>query len=640
MLCACSTYLMAGMPPSPAPGAPVAGPDGLMLTPEQHAELQAMELLVEEEMAKMTPEQKAEFEAASKSLAQELEKLKPEELDAFINGVFFGEEAPAPAPGAPAPAPQPMIVQPEEAKIVEPEKPREKPKMTKKHDLALAMINAVINSSNSFLRKISIMQEFPIKLKKWVDQGKLKNWQPNYAWVIEDESDKGKIPVRHKIEEMIQKLNKVKSQDPKTKEYKFLNDFVADEALYNNLGKLQSVLAEREPDIDIDPFGIEPVSKESRANMRAILDSYLEALFILQIPEALDKIFEKYEPEAKRLREIEETAKKKALEESKREFRAEPSIVAGAPEEEFYAPSMPPVYAPPVSEYMPSAAYGAEAPTAGEKAPEGKEKKGKEEKKKEEKKKEEEKKEKKEEKKEEKPKEDEAIRRLIKKFDDNLRAAADKIEGSFLSSLKTYMISREHVDLGDINVISAVKKNLEKAKGNITAIKDKIKKLTKAQVKSYKEPIKEIYDDYKPTLEDLVKEIDDVKKHEAKVTAEKRHVFLGAKAPVKTEKEKKEAKAKREAAAALEEAAAAEEKAGAAEAKVAEEAAAEEVPAEEKETEEEAAKRAAAEVAARAKRAAAAKRAAEEELEELVSDVTIDDLKKSIESLMSTVKDL
>ena len=112
---------------------------------------------------------------------------------------------------------------------------------------------------------------------------------------------------------------------------------MSDEALYNNLKKIKTSLVDKEPIIEQSPFGFEKMSKVSKEAVRSVLAIYTESLYLLKTPEALDKIIEKFEPKAKALREEEEAAAKKALEESKKGRPTIPTKTAGVPEKE--APS-------------------------------------------------------------------------------------------------------------------------------------------------------------------------------------------------------------------------------------------------------------------------------------------------------------
>ncbi|MDR3550542.1 MAG: hypothetical protein P4L31_03955 [Candidatus Babeliales bacterium] len=294
-----------------APQQPMAMGDQ-MLTPE---DLQAMERAVEEERAKMSPEERAAFDNDVEQLTKELEAMKPEELEAFMNQVLFGQPEQAPQE-------EPVVVTPptpvQAPKVVEPAKPQ---KPLKKQDEALARIDGIINRTTSFLNKIARYIEFTGKLRKWSEQGKITGWKPDYTW----------DSIKKQIEDLLNKLTIIKDKDPKTNDYKYLNDLIDDESLYNNLGKFKDSLSKLEPDIEIDDFGIEPVSRQVRYVIRKVLAEYIEALTVLNINSDLDKLIAKYEPTAKKHREEEEGITKKSLEESKikQQRKVKPAIVAG-----------------------------------------------------------------------------------------------------------------------------------------------------------------------------------------------------------------------------------------------------------------------------------------------------------------------
>lgn len=316
--------------PAPAQQMP-GGPGGQQLSLE---DLQAMEQFVESERAKMSDDQRAQFDADVQQLTKEFEKMQqenPEQFATFIDQMLFGqptEEAPMPVPAQ----------QPEEAIISMPaQQPEEAPKVAanaEKQDAALKMINAIIKHTNSFLNKTAIMIEFPGKLKKWAEQGKIRGWRQGYTW----ESVKNAVGVKEQIEILLQKLNAIKEQDRATKTYKYLDALIANEALYTNIENLAINLKELEPQVEIDEFGIEPVSKEVREIMRTILGDYLDALFAQAIPQDIDAVIAGFEPKAKKYRDEEETSSKKALEESKKTRPAQGTIVGGYPEAEFNAP--------------------------------------------------------------------------------------------------------------------------------------------------------------------------------------------------------------------------------------------------------------------------------------------------------------
>jgi hypothetical protein len=125
----------------------------------------------------------------------------------------------------------------------------------------------------------------------------------------------------------------MKDRDPISGSYKYLAELIKDESMVNNLLRLKDVLNRHEPKIDISPFGQERMSHQSRESMRAVLNALIEATTVMGMPTAFDKIIEKYEPTAKKIRETEEAAQRKAIESSRRSPYPAPAVVVGKSEE-------------------------------------------------------------------------------------------------------------------------------------------------------------------------------------------------------------------------------------------------------------------------------------------------------------------
>jgi hypothetical protein len=217
------------------------------------------------------------------------------------------------------PAPEPQV---QPSKPVVPEAPAAKPTpaANAKHHAALQLIDLTITGITNFLRKAQIMVELPSKIQTWQKDGKLRNWPTSLSW----------NSFRTQVEELEAKLHKLKDRDPKSNNYRYLDDFIKDEGTYNNIIKLRDSLTKNESKIALSPFGMDKMTSESREATRTILLSLHEALSILGIPAGLDRIFEKYEPTAKKIKESEEAAQKKAFEQSKMPRYAEPMRVGGS----------------------------------------------------------------------------------------------------------------------------------------------------------------------------------------------------------------------------------------------------------------------------------------------------------------------
>ena len=138
---------------------------------------------------------------------------------------------------------------------------------------AIAMLNAIISSTEEFLRKMQIIPDLPGKMNKWISQKKLHNSSAQLSW----ES------IQTQIEELNALLYTLREKDPKTGQYRHIGSLLKNEALYNNLAKLQSMLQTYVPRIIIPDFGLDKVSKESRDAIRETLNQYLDAFNALNV---------------------------------------------------------------------------------------------------------------------------------------------------------------------------------------------------------------------------------------------------------------------------------------------------------------------------------------------------------------------
>lgn len=246
-------------------------------------------------------ETKEKFDAEVERYSKMSEKQLLEEMEKVF--AEAASQAPAqPEPEIPQPAYRPPVIETEakaEPKQIIP---------SDKQLMALKLIDTILISINNFLNKAQIMVELPGKIQAWVKEGKLKTWPAGLSWTT----------FRSQIEELVVKLNKIKDRDPRTGAFKYIDEFVKDESLVNNLAKIRESLTRNEPKIELSSFGIDKMSTESRTAVRSVLLSLYEATSLLGISQALDKIIEKYEPTAKKIKESEEAAQKRAIEESRR----------------------------------------------------------------------------------------------------------------------------------------------------------------------------------------------------------------------------------------------------------------------------------------------------------------------------------
>ena len=271
------------------------------------AELQQMELLekqlmqeIDQYVSSLSPEEQAEFQRAVEEETRKIESMKPEELNKYIQDTFSGVE-------------QQTTVKKEELKVEVKKEPVKKPTeaVSQKEQQILTLIDSLTKSTGNYLRKISALPELTVKLPKWARQGRINYWPQNDTLEM----------VKKNIESFYQQLHKIITRDQKTNKYIFLNDIISNEALINNLNKLNSTLTHWEPQIVLRTLEFETLKPASKKAIIQATNGMLEGLHILAIPKALDDVIVKYDPEAKKLKEEAEKAQKKALEDSKKGIR-------------------------------------------------------------------------------------------------------------------------------------------------------------------------------------------------------------------------------------------------------------------------------------------------------------------------------
>lgn len=259
----------------------------------------------DEDVAKYSAMSEEELYAEMEKALAEVEKAStPEAQPEYPSAGIYQGEAEAPTP-APTPVPTKPAVS------------------SNKQQAAIQLIDSLLAHISKFLSKAQAMVELPLKITSWIKEGKLKNWPATLNW----------NSFRGQVEELQAKLNKIKDKDTKTGSYKYLDDLIKDEATYNILVKIKDALARSEPKIALSS-GIDKMTTASRQAVRDTLLSLYEAVSTLGIAASLDKIIEKYEPTAKKIKESEEAAQRKALEESRRGRTPGYTTVGGYPKYE------------------------------------------------------------------------------------------------------------------------------------------------------------------------------------------------------------------------------------------------------------------------------------------------------------------
>lgn len=520
---------------------PIQGPQPF--PPMTEAEMARWQEEVDTEIAKfvstLPADQQEQFYKDVDELTKVMSNMSDTELAQFIEDVFVTPEMVA----------QPELIQPQPEIPAVPEKqptPVKEEQPSEDINKAIKMLTNIITRTERFLRRTTQIPELTGKIEHWVAKDTVKEWQADLTWST----------LKKEIELLDKKIRDVKEVvDPKTKQHRYIADLIKDEALYNNLNKLSTQLTKFEPKVEAAEFGLKSVSKESRSAIKELLGAFAEAIYTLNVNTELSKLIEKYEPRAKTLREEEETAHKKAVEESKKprtEAQKREAVAGGKGKGAGYtpggyaqyptgggyypstgytpgynAPQVPSYEAPTGSGYEPVGGRGGGArapelgiegePERGKKGETGKvePKKGGEEKPKE---------------KEEKPAEDVKADKQIKNIEKNLDTVAETIEDNpLITDLEKHLMGPDPVDpdLVTRHIPLGIVKNVKKATKEVKAFKLQLNTLSPAQKSHYNKKIKPIVLIHKDDFKKLHDQLDAAIIRKNRVSPEKRYAYFG-----------------------------------------------------------------------------------------------------------------
>jgi len=484
-------------------------------------ELEETSNAIDEYVATLSPKEQKEFNKAVEEVTEMIESMSEEEFTQFL-GEAFGEELPPEEP-------EEEVI--EEKDIKEEEIPTPEPVVKEeksKQSQAILLIDAIITHTNSFIVKIASSPDLPGKIEFWGKQGTIKEWPSTLQWK----------DFKLELEIFSQKLYKMKDRDSKTKKYKYIDDFIKDEALYNNLAQLKVKITNYEPNIEIPEFGLEKLSTESKQAAQKVANAYTEALYTLKIPQALEKLFEKYEPAAKKARAEEEEAEKKAAAQAKKKPTPERALVAGREEE---AALSYPAYKPPAyptystlaysPTYKPSKLPKREEPTDFKKPGKPtKSRPGKPEKSTPAE----------EEKFEGVPqvleKKDYELEKMLWEIEKDLKNIAGIIEkNEKFKNIQDHLTSDEPADRNlAVTEIPPIKRQISKVISNIKALNRKVQLLGSVQKKYYKEELQSYVDKYKEPLKKVANSVNAIKEKigtdaafDKSISDEKKYAYLG-----------------------------------------------------------------------------------------------------------------
>ncbi len=256
------------------------------LPPEEQAEFNKVVQQVEKKMLDMDPAVLEKFLT---------NQMSPEEMDGFLGGIFEGIE-----PAMPAEEIKEPVVE-EKPKKEKKKKEKIVKKEVTKQEKAIELVNELVKTTDSLILKIQAVPELSLKMKRWGKKGVIYEWPKDGSW------DK----VKKDIESLRQDIQKLLDKEPGKDKYKYLDTFIENETLYNNVAKLNTTLSEYEPKIKTTGVGIDKITKETKTAIKRAISGYTESLYRIKLPAELKKVFDAFEPKASKLREKEEEAKKK-----------------------------------------------------------------------------------------------------------------------------------------------------------------------------------------------------------------------------------------------------------------------------------------------------------------------------------------
>ncbi|MBS1986329.1 hypothetical protein JST99_00140 [Candidatus Dependentiae bacterium] len=318
-------------------------PQPMMMPTEE--ELIKMNQEIEAFRSSMTQDQRNEFDKQVEELSKIMESMSEKELEEFITTVF-NEPQPV-SPGAtPMPTPAPAPAQP-----TKPEEPLYKPSTvsTKSIESAKTLIVGLISQLEAFLRKTTLISDL---------YGSLQTWVP--VAMLADKKELTWQELKQEIERLISSLKVILATDPANGHYYYLTSLIEQDSLYQNIVRLNETIFRNEAAIEVTPFGLGELSKESRKATGVLLGAFVQAIYAQQMIAEIQKLFLAFEPQAKKVMEQEESARKRAFEESRRPISQAPMRSGGMLVDDYatgggYKPGISDLYGYGDSAYVPPA---------------------------------------------------------------------------------------------------------------------------------------------------------------------------------------------------------------------------------------------------------------------------------------------
>jgi len=246
-----------------------------------------------------------------------IENMNDDELDQFLLTLMPEDESSTSAEESF----QPIAVEDETTK--ESAKETAKPKPVDVEE-KIAVIKNINDHLDSFLKKMDSILRLPGLYENWGQKKRLHGWTSALTW---DAFQKD-------VEELKKTFHVLLTKNPETKKYKYLDDLIADEALWNEIENYNTTLKKYEPLIDAPALGGADLKPAAKDATRYVINACLDTTQSL-LPK-VDAIIAKYDPTAQKIKKEKEAEAQKALEQTKKAAPAGRTVSIGQEESSGY----------------------------------------------------------------------------------------------------------------------------------------------------------------------------------------------------------------------------------------------------------------------------------------------------------------
>jgi hypothetical protein len=288
------------------------------LSPEEmqqlEQELQAAAQQIDAYVSSLTPEEQAEFQRAVQEVEQMMNNMSQEELEQFFEQIVAAEmEQQQLQQGLPPVQPQqPMTLEHKPAPVVS------KVPLTSAEEKALALLTSLLDATDKFLLKTDNILDIENRFKNWAKDNKLTGISATTSWEQQ----------KNAIVDLRQHISDLKKTDLKTGKYLFIEPFIKNTGLYNQLEQLSKQLETYEPRIVVSK--IEKLSDDAKTALRSTINAYGAGLESTKTD--IKKLFDEIGPELAKIKEEEKKTTEKAQTEAAKGRQVIPGRTAGSVE--------------------------------------------------------------------------------------------------------------------------------------------------------------------------------------------------------------------------------------------------------------------------------------------------------------------